>query len=168
MPASTRSSDYSVVVPNGRLRRTPAADLPCAAGWSCPEPAIAARPARPEDRDLQQSCAAARLCVGYPIRENTMQAGSPGRVERRLAAILAADVVGYSRLMEADEAGTARMLREHRATAGPLVAEHGGGGVKKTRGGGLGGVSPGVWGVGSGGARPKTGGGGEGQGFPPS
>jgi len=45
---------------------------------------------------------------------------------RRLAAILAADVVGYSRLMEADEAGTARMLRDHRAAADPLVAEHGG------------------------------------------
>ena len=29
-----------------------------------------------------------------------------GRVERRLAAILAADVAGYSRLMERDEAGT--------------------------------------------------------------
>ncbi len=29
-----------------------------------------------------------------------------GRTERRLAAILAADMVGYSRLMEADEAGT--------------------------------------------------------------
>ena len=44
-----------------------------------------------------------------------MQAGSRDSVDRRLAAILAADVVGYSRLMEADEAGTARMLRDHRA-----------------------------------------------------
>jgi adenylate cyclase len=35
---------------------------------------------------------------------------SPG-VERRLAAILAADVVGYSRLMEADEAGTHARLK---------------------------------------------------------
>ncbi len=34
------------------------------------------------------------------------------RVERRLAAILAADVVGYSRLMEADEAGTFARLKE--------------------------------------------------------
>lgn len=32
-------------------------------------------------------------------------------VERRLAAILAADVVGYSRLMEADEAGTLARLK---------------------------------------------------------
>jgi hypothetical protein len=42
-----------------------------------------------------------------------MQAGSSDRVDRRLTAILAADVVGYSRLMEADEAGTVRLLREH-------------------------------------------------------
>ena len=33
---------------------------------------------------------------------------------RRLAAILAADVVGYSRLMGEDEAGTAIAVREHR------------------------------------------------------
>src|SRR5215813_2429853 len=51
---------------------------------------------------------------------------------RRLAAILAADVAGYSRLMGADEAGTARALREHRAVADPLVAQHGGRIVKTT------------------------------------
>jgi adenylate cyclase len=39
----------------------------------------------------------------------------PERVQRRLAAILAADVVGYSRLMAADEAGTLAALRAHRA-----------------------------------------------------
>src|SRR5215472_13423736 len=61
-----------------------------------------------------------------------MQAGSPDRVNRRLAAILAADVVGYSRLMEANEAGTARILREHRAAADPFIAEHGGRIVKTT------------------------------------
>ncbi len=36
------------------------------------------------------------------------------RVQRRLAAILAADVVGYSRLMGADEAGTLAALKGHR------------------------------------------------------
>ena len=36
------------------------------------------------------------------------------RVERRLAAILAADVAGYSRLMGEDEAGTLARLRIHR------------------------------------------------------
>src|SRR5277367_4142786 len=45
---------------------------------------------------------------------------------RRLAAILAADVVGYSRLMGADEVGTARAVREHREAATPIVASHGG------------------------------------------
>jgi class 3 adenylate cyclase len=59
-------------------------------------------------------------------------AGSLDRVDRRLAAILAADMVSYSRLMEADEAGTARLLREHRAVADPLVGEHGGRIVKTT------------------------------------
>ena len=35
-------------------------------------------------------------------------------VERKLAAILAADVAGYSRLMELDEAGTFERLKAHR------------------------------------------------------
>ncbi len=39
-------------------------------------------------------------------------------MERRLAAILVADVVGFSRLMEADEAGTLAALRERRARTG--------------------------------------------------
>jgi adenylate cyclase len=53
-------------------------------------------------------------------------------VERKLAAILAADVAGYSRLMGADETGTAQELREHRAAADPLIAQHGGRIVKTT------------------------------------
>src|SRR5689334_12258028 len=53
------------------------------------------------------------------------------RVERRLAAILAADVVGYSRLMERDEAGTLERLRNHRKEfIEPLIAEHQGRVVK--------------------------------------
>src|ERR1700722_17718343 len=56
----------------------------------------------------------------------------PSRVGRRLAAILAADVAGYSRLMGLDEAGTARILREHRVAADALVAKHGGRIVKTT------------------------------------
>src|SRR5215831_1117376 len=51
---------------------------------------------------------------------------------RRLAAILAADIAGYSRLMGVDEVGTAQALREHRSAADPLVAEHGGRIVKTT------------------------------------
>src|SRR3954452_12051257 len=49
------------------------------------------------------------------------------RVERRLAAILAADVVGYSRLMERDEAGTfARLMGLRRELVEPVLERHGG------------------------------------------
>jgi TolB-like protein len=55
------------------------------------------------------------------------------RVERRLAAILAADVAGYSRLMEADEEGTLAALRGiRRELADPKIAEHRGRIVKTT------------------------------------
>lgn len=47
------------------------------------------------------------------------------RIKRRLAAILAADVVGYTRLMEADEIGTLAALRaRRREVLTPLVAKH--------------------------------------------
>ncbi len=61
-----------------------------------------------------------------------MAEAHPGRVGRRLAAIVAADVAGYSRLMGLDEVGTARTLREHRAVTDALVAKHGGRIVKTT------------------------------------
>jgi adenylate cyclase len=49
------------------------------------------------------------------------------RINRRLAAILAADVVGYSRLMGADEAGTLAALKRHREVVfDPAVAAHNG------------------------------------------
>jgi len=48
------------------------------------------------------------------------------KVERRLAAILAADVAGYSRLMERDEVGTLRTLTAHRQIMDRLITEHGG------------------------------------------
>ena len=60
----------------------------------------------------------------------------PSRVGRRLSAILAADVAGYSRLMGLDEVGTARVLREHRVVTDALVAKHGGR-IVKTTGDGL-------------------------------
>src|SRR5277367_5283334 len=56
----------------------------------------------------------------------------PTRVERRLSAILAADVVGYSRLMGLDEVGTLNVLRGHRTVTDALVAKHGGRIVKTT------------------------------------
>src|SRR5918993_4941370 len=46
-------------------------------------------------------------------------------VQRRLAAILAADVVGYSQLMEQDETGTLTALRARwRDIVNPLIAQH--------------------------------------------
>jgi adenylate cyclase len=61
-----------------------------------------------------------------------MKQEEPVRVGRRLAAIVAADVAGYSRLMGLDEVGTARTLREHRKITDALVAKHGGRLVKTT------------------------------------
>src|SRR5579863_2065485 len=59
------------------------------------------------------------------------------RPERRLAAILAADVVGYSRLMGVDEEGTLAALRALRAElTDPKIAEHRGR-IVKTTGDGL-------------------------------
>ena len=55
---------------------------------------------------------------------------------RKLAAIMAIDVVGYSRLMAEDEAGTARAVREHREAARPIVASLSGR-IVKTMGDGL-------------------------------
>ncbi|MFQ5958828.1 MAG: adenylate/guanylate cyclase domain-containing protein, partial [Alphaproteobacteria bacterium] len=48
----------------------------------------------------------------------------PQGVERRLAAILAADVAGYSRLMDADEEATLRTLKAYREVIDGLVASH--------------------------------------------
>jgi len=47
-------------------------------------------------------------------------------LQRRLAAILAADIAGYSRLMHADEAATVRDLKAHQSVILPLVGRHGG------------------------------------------
>src|SRR5208337_3663246 len=55
---------------------------------------------------------------------------------RRLAAIMAIDAVGYSRLMGEDEAGTARAVKEQREAARPIVAGLGGR-IVKTMGDGL-------------------------------
>jgi TolB-like protein/Flp pilus assembly protein TadD len=55
------------------------------------------------------------------------------RTERRLAAILAADVAGYSRLMGVDEEGTLRQLKAHRRElVDPKITEHRGHIVKTT------------------------------------
>jgi adenylate cyclase len=59
------------------------------------------------------------------------------RTTRRLAAILAADVVGYSRLMGIDEEGTLAALKARRKeVVDPLIAQHQGR-IFKTTGDGL-------------------------------
>src|SRR5271155_2500478 len=66
-----------------------------------------------------------------------MSADEPKRAERRLAAILAADVAGYSCLMGADEEGTLAALKAIRRELGdPKIAEHRGR-IVKTTGDGL-------------------------------
>jgi adenylate cyclase len=60
-------------------------------------------------------------------------AGQPMPPVRRLTAILAADVAGYSRLMGADEEGTHERLQAHlRELVNPKVGEHRGRVVKNT------------------------------------
>src|ERR1051325_871176 len=62
-----------------------------------------------------------------------MNEGREPRAERRLAAILAADVASYSRLMEADEEGTLAALKAiRRELSSPTIAEHRGRIVKTT------------------------------------
>src|SRR6202790_5239656 len=53
-------------------------------------------------------------------------------MERRLAAIVCADVAGYSRMMGADEAGTHAAFKAHRSGVYPIILNHGGRIVKNT------------------------------------
>ena len=50
----------------------------------------------------------------------------PTKVSRRLVAVFAADVEGYSRLMGADEVGTLKGLTERRAILDRFIGDHGG------------------------------------------
>lgn len=53
-------------------------------------------------------------------------------MERRLAAIVCADVAGYSRMMGRDEAGTHAAFKAHRSAIHPIILNHGGRVVKNT------------------------------------
>src|SRR5215813_12070286 len=61
----------------------------------------------------------------------------PQQRERRLAAILAADMVGYCRLMELDEKGTLARLRTHRLEVVDPAIAAGKGRIIKTTGDGM-------------------------------
>ena len=69
----------------------------------------------------------------HPIRGGKDDSIPPEPPVRRLAAILAADISGYSRLMEIDEEGTyARVMRQRRELIEPTIAEHHGKLIKYT------------------------------------
>src|SRR6516225_6955310 len=90
-------------------------------------------PLAPPPAEAQSAIVDTNCRPGLP-RAGTRE-GSLGaeRVERRLAAILAADVAGYSRLMERDEAGTLARLRTlRRDLVAPKLAAHKGRIVKTT------------------------------------
>src|SRR2546421_836784 len=78
-------------------------------------------------------------------------------IQRRLAAILAADIAGYSRLMHEDEPATVRDLKAHQSVILPLIGGHGGRGIDTTRGGSKCGVSPALRGTAGAGERQNTG-----------
>lgn len=60
-------------------------------------------------------------------RKAGLEVLDPARTARRLATILAAEVIGHARLTAADEAGALATLRRHREAAfNPVVAGHGG------------------------------------------
>jgi len=69
----------------------------------------------------------------FEIVDTSMETGGRSRTERRLSAILAAVVVGYSRLIGADEEGTLERLRSIRVEViDPKMTEHHGRLVKMT------------------------------------
>ena len=90
------------------------------------------RPERSLDSDVDRgtSCFSTDVVQAYGYRL-AMDSG-----KRRLAAIVVADVVGYSRMMAEDEDGTLSALRAHFNVTDPVVLNHGGR-VVKTMGDGM-------------------------------
>src|SRR6476620_3402417 len=74
---------------------------------------------------------ASTLCGADPV--DRVRSSGLGLMERRLSAILAADVVGYSRLMGSNEVGTLTSLKDHRVgLIDPTIAQYQGRIVKLT------------------------------------
>jgi hypothetical protein len=92
--------------PGGPLRREADYQVLCGLGGN--------------DLRLKGRAAVARLAIVR--REEPSVPGQP--VERKLAAIFAADIAGYSRLMAADEAGTVARLKASRMIVDRLIAAH--------------------------------------------
>src|SRR5258707_9842970 len=78
-------------------------------------------------------CRLIHRTVSYGLDLRAMPQEPPSRIERRLSAILAADVAGYSRLMHNDEEATyARLTMLLTDAVEPSIAQHGGRVVKNT------------------------------------
>src|SRR5258705_9097121 len=70
--------------------------------------------------------------IGRPARSVVSAAPGAQEMERRLAAIVCADIAGYSRMMGADEEGTHATFKAHRTAIHPIILNHGGRLVKNT------------------------------------
>src|SRR5262249_18667774 len=127
-PLPTRMA-LSLVRPAGRIARPPRISKggaairgraqPCAIRWVCAVP-----------KDGGADYLTHGRSAGSPIGASL---GSGVVMERRLAAIFAADVAGYSRLIGVDEEGTLERLKAHRRELiDPKIAEHQGRIVKTT------------------------------------
>ena len=90
--------------------------------------AEAGQPTRLDDRKVDEGGALPDSGGFATSQSKRFASGIAGMsTNRRLAAIMVADVVGYSRMMEADEAGTLAALKERRkAVLEPVVKAHGG------------------------------------------
>jgi class 3 adenylate cyclase len=76
-------------------------------------------------RSQEQIAAEIRSAIGQRKSSGArQQAITVSRVERKLVAILAADIAGYSRMMAADEEGTTRMLVSYRKIFDSLIDAH--------------------------------------------
>src|SRR5690242_1817096 len=83
------------------------------------------------DGSFNTSITPARKAAGRLIGSGAFAEARISIVERRLAAILAADAVGYSRMMRDDEQGALALLQKHRSKViDPTIAKHRGRTVK--------------------------------------
>src|SRR5262245_63228026 len=86
----------------------------------------------PAPRTAGGSCSDDVVIFGVTSGHNVPPCGHELRMQRRLAAVLNADLVGYSRLMSKDEPGTLITLKAYEVgVIDPTVAKHGGRIVKR-------------------------------------
>jgi diguanylate cyclase (GGDEF)-like protein len=87
-----------------------------AQGWLFGRPLVADRA-----EALLQKAAQAWAAVGIPVKIGEAPADEPKGVQRRLAAIVAADIVGYSRMMAHDEVGAVHDLNDVHGVVDPMI-----------------------------------------------